>query len=126
MSTRCRKFAWEMMVREATRGRVLLEFTVGLPHRCQGGLDIGEVVAADDPGPHGIMELGIGAVDGKLQEKHGRLDQPLGRRGNAGAVGGDGGGQLQGAGRLDQLEGALVEHGFAAPEVDQGMVAMLY
>ena len=40
------------------------------------------------------------------------------------AIGGDGGGQLQGAGRFDQREGALVEHGFAAPEVDKRVVAV--
>ena len=71
-----------------------------------------------------VVQGRIRAVDGNLQEEHGRPDQSVGDGGDPGAIGGNGTGHPQGGGVFDQIHRPLVEHGLTAPEVEEGPVAM--
>jgi hypothetical protein len=98
----------------------------GLPHRLQTGLDVGKIIAARRPRPYSIMELGVMAVDGYLQEEQWRFDQPFRAFSHARPIRGNGTGQAEVCGRVDEIQGPLVEHRFPTPKIDQGAVAMFH
>jgi len=105
-------------------GQVFLSGFSGFVHGFQGLINVPEVVTVSHFRPDTVVESIKMAVNRELKQEERGLDKAIGRLGYPGPIGGYGGRQSKGPGSFYQIQDPVIKHGFTAPEVDQGTMAM--